>query len=241
MPEREPPHNKLRKKIAGSIRDLLVQNAQFAQDAKEAFERDDFDPDEVSVVLQLGEGISQTVRTVFETGRTRVLFSRDHNAADQQETLLLESATVSTQNNGTEIEENGPKTFSELLTLKLYQRLPDQPKFTRRELEIFTPNIKGAKSIFNSYQGSTFSREDTLKILQQVLTTPREHLRRTEEFNRRTLLASFPSVKSTVLDKWSSEIGHDWTNKPNIDFQTAMQVRGLSMLEKLNLPSKTSA
>lgn len=137
--------------------------------------------------------------------------------------------------------EEKPKNFGELLALKLDKMLPDEKEFfTRKELESFTSGILGSKETLNSHVGITFSRKNSIEILQSVLTT-RIRVKSTpkESYDRNLLLRTFRELKADSLNEWSSKIRHDWEETPEVIFTEAMQIRGLSMLGRLKLPPKT--
>lgn len=246
---KEQPGDGLKKKIGFSARDLLRNTSELARGVQQTIDEGDFDPLEVAAALHLIEGISRTIREGVESGKGDVIFSRDHISANQpplqeiQSELYSEQGTVLAKEKILNYQDK-PKPFGELLILRLDKALPDgKESFTRQELKVFTKGIGGARKILESEVRASFGREKAITLLQKVLTTPSKILDidRTGEFDRRQILKHFPLLRGSDLDEWSLAVGHDWSSSKTqkVNFEEAMQIRGLFMLRKLNLPPKT--
>lgn len=254
--EKEQLQHRLKEHIINSFHDLLARNSDLAKAVQDAVEIGDFDVAEISAALQLSEGISRTVREVIGGVEEHVIFSRDHISTDQplpQEiqpevhlgqqqvgpTPLIQQGIVLEGVQEILGQQEKPKTFGELLVQKLDRALPEKQEFTRQELCSFTENIRGTKGIFESHGGSEFNREESIKILQEVLSSPGGNLKQKRRYSRQAIFLSFPRMQPSIfLDEWSSTIEHDWSETPEVNFEEAMQIRGLLMMGKLNLPPK---
>lgn len=251
--EIEPQQDRLKDLMSSTYLEILSRNRELLEGVgeafKKAFETGDFDASVVSAALYLIEHLSGTLREGVDNGIENVIFSKDHSLKDQpliqvqdnQSIIRLEDQRVdlSSKPEDTFIE---PQTFGDLLFLRLDKALPDgQESFTREELERFAGDIRAAKEILESKPGVSFSREETRKILQQILTTPGPNSTHKNSFNKLSLMQTFSGLRANILNEFSSEIGHDWSKTPTVDFDTAMQIRGLGMLGKLKLPPKTNA
>lgn len=235
--EKQPQGN-LKEQIVNTVHELLVRNLQLAQGAKNAFETDDSDATEIVAALQLSEGISHTVRDILGSDNEHIIFSRDHNSIGSQEDMVASAGNVLPEDNKLEEERNEPKTFGELLTLKLDQALPDKEEFTRKELQGFTSGAYGSIKFFKSQENKTFSRNEAIAVLQKFLTLPDKRQEHAESFTKKMFRKPYMKIPAGTLDEWSAQIGRDWKETPQVNFQTRMEIIGLNRLKALNLPPK---
>lgn len=248
-------------KLKAAYLEILRRNRELSESVdetfKKAFETSEFDTPTVSASLYLIERLSRMLREDVDNGIENVIFSRDQISEnlpllkeiqpelhlvpqEVESTPLIEQGVLEGAQQILEHQEK-PKTFGELLVLRLNKALPDEKKFfTNEEIESFAPGLRGVKKVINLKEGTSFDREGTIAILKQILTTSGKELKHTGSFDRKAILKSFPAVRTNTLKEWSSEIGHGWSTTPEVSFDEAMQIRGLSMLQRLNLPAKTS-
>lgn len=252
--ETESRQDRLRGSLSSTYLEIISRSGELLErvdDAfKEAFETGHFDASVVSATLYLIGDLSKTLREAVDNGIENVIFPNDYSLKDrppiqvqdgQPKGLLPKPEEIFTEEQGIEKHQDKPKTFDELLASKLGEVLPDgKESFTLQELGVFTGKLQGAREILESQERASFGREETITLLQTVLTTPDKRLDRTGEFDRKKILRHFPLlIRAPDLDKWSLVVGHDWSKTREVDFETAMQIRGLGMLSRLSLPPKT--
>jgi len=176
------------------------------------------DPEELSATLLTVEGLNSTARRIVDEKGKRIL------------ERLRELA-------GTQPEK--PKTFAELLKLVAEKVLPsDQDVFPKTALQkLLGDRRKTSKAIAGEglpKNQQDFNRKEAIGIVLRFLTTPNVRLLERESYTHAQIrCAFFQAISIGQLEKWSAEIGHDWTQNPTIDRQTAMQIRGLVQLDKV--------
>lgn len=226
--------------VRKSVRELLERSRDLTAGALGALE-DNGNPDipVITAALQLSEGLNATVRGVMGGGNTEhVIFSQNQYPQNEQVATLKYTST--TRHDLPTARENGnkPKTFGELLKVKIGEFLLDQQEFTKQEIYQFVKNVRGVRNILTKESRHKFNKEEVTLILAKILTTPfrvtEEKLKTKRSYSQRDLAITFGSHFTLEnLARWSKEIGHDWIDKPEVDSDTAMQIRGLGMLEKL--------
>lgn len=241
MPKEREPDN-LQEEVRKSVGEILERNLKLARGVHEAFIEGKLSTPEVSAALKLIEGMSQTVRGLAEdgSGKEQVIFSKKqapHSPPRVSEVMRPASEHT---------EGDGPKTFGELLTLEIKKALGDKQKFSNKDLLTFVVRRDGAKRILNLQDRKSFNQQDAIEILQRIFTTTSKLKLPTTEgelvFTRRMLSTKFgfASLDRDDLDRWSFLVGHNWTEKPKVDFPTAMQIRGLAILKRLSNTSPKS-
>ena len=239
MVERES--SSLAQNIMTTCVGAMKGNIKLSDDIRNALEGGDFDPAQVSAALQLIEGMSRAVREVIDNkpGKEQAIFAALPPLDGQVvEEVDLPAVSLSAPK---ENSEEKPKTFGELLTLKLDKALPDgQEQFTREDLRVILGGIKDSNSILKKQKESMFNRETTVRILTEILTTPRSPLKNDRRFSRMELMLDF-TVRASEIDRWSDDVGHVWSKEKTVDSATAVWIRGLGKLKKLNIPPKKTS
>ncbi|MDP3998274.1 MAG: hypothetical protein Q8P89_01500 [bacterium] len=160
----------------------------------------------------------------------------DGDGAKSGETVIGAAAVALTETKakaeGTEPERVGrPTTFGELLQLRINQALPRKKQFIWEDLSKYAirGGIKSVKEqgLLNKKK---FSRQEAAVIVWRLLTSPTATLATRESYAKKQAINSFRLHKDQ-LDKWCNEIGYVWGKNDEVDFETAMQVRGLGYLE----------
>lgn len=227
--------------VRESVRELLERSRDLTAGALGALGDDDNPQDipTITAALVLSEGLNRTVREALGGSGEHVIFSADQQHPQDGQITTPEPILGTRPDLSTAREnEDKPKTFGELLRVRIREFLPDQQEFTKQDIFQLVKNIRGAKKILAKESRRKFNKGEVTLILARVLTTPsrvaEEKLKTKQFYNQRDLAITFGSHFTLEnLARWSKEIGHDWIDKQEVDSDTAMQIRGLGMLEKL--------
>jgi len=215
-----------RVEIARAVRDLLKQTCRIAEAGLRDIDdgQRQVDPDELTDAFL---SIEQIGHAGFEILKDRgsLIFPGDRVTP---ETARQEAGVVT--------KEEKPKTFAELLRIRIDEALPEgKDDFRRDELREFLQNNRGTSRAIVAAGFSKsryrFSRDQATQIIWRYLTTSRRRFVVRESYDRNQVRTTFFLGNVKLLNELSAIVGHDWSRQQTVDYQTAMQLRGLALLE----------
>lgn len=222
-----------------SVDSTLAQISKLSQDLArtvEAGKVGQFRPEVVATLAWI-RGLAE-VGEKFIGQYGGVIYTGD--GAKSGETVIGTAAVVTPAGTKTEAEganperDGRPTTFGELLQLRIDQALPRKKQFMWEDLSKYA--IRGGiksvkeKGLLNKKK---FSRQEAAVIVWRLLTSPTAVLAKREgDYTKKQAISSFRLHKDQ-LDGWCKEIGYVWEKNDAVDFETAMQIRGLGYLEDI--------
>lgn len=232
MEQRERrPQDELRGVMSGAVRQVTEQSSELMQSALQAL-KDGQQVDVASLIaaFDLNANLSQALKQFLES-RGQVVFPEGQSIrppaidgeVDKDEPSLPE----------------GLKTFGDLLRAKIDGKLlpKDNDSFAKSEIFEVAKDTSGVRRAalaegISAHQRK-LTREQVIKVLYRFFTTPPGHFRKKQEsYSLQEFKKSFVRAGS-LINELSQEINYDWTQNPTIDYQTAMELRGLVNLEKV--------
>lgn len=217
----------LEQDVQNSARELLRRSLTLTQGALQALEQGD-NKAPVSAALQLAEGLNHTVRLVVDGNGQHVIFSKE----DVPVSVSRNGARTQGLKEYREGQESNP--FGELLVLEIKKALGDKQTFSKEDLKKIVGRTHGAKGIINSEDRTNFDQQQAISLLQTILAKPNKKTEERLVFTKSGLLTKFFYIplRKDDLEHWSTTARHDWEKNPQVDFTTAMQIRGLAILKK---------
>lgn len=240
----------LRDTMVESVRQLLERNSELSQQILNSIKNGNTEgvPSEVIAALQFTEVLSRTSRTILED-QGSVIFvrkSEEEELPQKREVALpvvnevdkKEPGIPAAERDGWEEAGARPRTFKELLKIKIDQFLPqDRSLMTEAELVGLLDNYQDVKKAITSLgipkETREFLRGEAIEISQVCLTRQPDRTKPQVEYDRTRILQSLGGVHASDLDQWAEEIGFNWLKEPIIGAESFIQIRGLSQLRKL--------
>lgn len=228
----------LRGVMPGVVRTISEQSSELMQRVVQALkDGEQIDVTSLTAAFDLNANLSRTLKEFLEN-QGKVVFPEGQpikpSAIDGEGDKIVDSLI-------TELSSlhEGPRTFGELLREKIDSQLlpPDKDSFKKSELFEAAKN-KGAVRKAAAAEGfkaqkNIFTREETMQILYRFFITPAGNFKNIKEsYSLQEIRKSFPMTEASI-NALSQEINYDCAQNPTIDYQTAMELRGLVNLEKI--------
>ena len=220
--------------MSGAVITVSEQSSELMQKVVQALQNSG-QPDIASLTaaFDLNASLSQTLKEFLEN-QGQVVFPEKQSI---QPTAINNDVDEGNRDEPSAAED--PKTFGELLRAKIDNDLlpEDRDSFAKSEIFEVAKN-KGAvrkAAIVEGFkaQKTKFTKEETIQILYRAFTTPPGQLKKRREFyNLKEIKNSFERT-GNMINRFSGEINYDWTQNPTINYQTAMELRGLVRLEQV--------
>ncbi|MBI2031072.1 MAG: hypothetical protein HYT08_00480 [Candidatus Levybacteria bacterium] len=218
---------------AQNIKLLLEQSKNLIGEISETIDANPSDQiPEITAALQFTEDTSRLARTMIEA-HGGVIFSRD----EINHQPISDPSPTTPRGEGTKPVSDRPKTFAELLKLRIDTKLLPfgHASFTLQELEDISGSKQGVKKAKKKSgfkkEKRFFSREETIELLQALFSTPVQKGPRKEQYSKLNVIQNI--TRAPKLNELSAEIEFYWKKDTQIDHDTAMQIRGLVQLDKL--------
>lgn len=224
----------LREIMSGAVRTVSEQSSELMNRTVQAL--DDGGQVDVSSLIaafDLNANLSLAVRQFLEN-RGQIIFPGEQ---------AIKSPAIDNNENrdlGESVSPEGPKTFGELLRAKIdYELLPaDKDSFFKSKIYEIAKDTSGVKkaALAEGIPATKrkITREETINILYRFFTTPPGTFKKKRElYSLQEIKVSFFPKNLDLPKQLSGEIGYDWTQNPTVDHQTAMELRGLLVLQKV--------
>lgn len=227
--ERRP--NGIRVTITESLIKLSEQSSMVQETMTQALKNGSVDLPAVIAALELSGKLSATMQSFLEN-QGGIIF---------QEGQSIQPTAIDGKEDKDESSlPEGPKTFGGLLRAKIDNELlpANNGSFTKSEIFEAAKNKKAVRKAASAEgfdpRKTRFTRQEAINILYRVFTTPSGAFKKKQEsFSVQEIRVSFFPTNSGLLSQLIDKIGYDWTQNPTIDYQTAMELRGLAQLEKV--------
>lgn len=192
------------------------------------------DPNELIAALLLMEKLSVTSRELIEA-KGETIFS--NNGAKPIDSVFEKPQEIPNEENKEPTEKDGPKSFSELLDVRIDEFLPDSDFIKKSQIKAILKNNSTVKRIsqdlgFPPKKGK-FTREEATLITREFLRKPSGIMRKQDKYTYQEIKSSLFIGRGAKLNEFSDEIGFHWIENPTIDFATMKDIRGLVALDKL--------
>lgn len=217
--------------IRESLKKLSEQSLAVNETVTQALSNGSVDVPGVIAALELTSQISTTMQSFLEH-QGQVIFSADQH-------LQPSTTDAEDENNPDPIEPEGPQTFGELLRSRIENDLlpKDKDFFRKSEIYKIAMNASGVRKAALAEdippKKSKLTREQVIIILYRLFTTPAGSFKnRQESYSLQEFKKSFPQT-GDLVNRFSQEINYDWQKNPKIDYETAMEIRGLIELDKV--------
>lgn len=217
--------------IKESLSRLSEQSTTVQGTVTQALKNGSVDLPSVIAALELSGKLSATMQSFLEN-QGQVVFS-------DRESLRPPTDENDGEDKHEPILPEGPKTFGELLRFRIDDQLLPVGKdsFLKSDLFEIAKNKNAVKKAAVAEKFSVkkrlFTREEAIQILYCFFITPSSNFKNIQqsyslqEFKKSHLQAG------SVISELSQEINHDWLQNPTIDFQTAMELKGLINLKRV--------
>lgn len=223
----------LREIMSGAVRQVTGQSSELLQRAVQALEDGkQVDVPSLIAVFDLTANLSQALKEFIER-RGQVVFPEGQST---------QPPTIDVRGNEGKNElslPEGPKTFGELLKAKIDNKLlpADNGSFAKSEIFEAAKDTSGVRRAALAEgipaMKSKLTRDQAIKVLYRFFTTPRGNFRKKQEsYSLQEFKKSFVQTGS-LISELSQEINYDWTQNPTVDYQTAMDLRGLVNLKRV--------
>lgn len=242
---REQRPSEIREVMSDAVRTVSEQSSKLMHRAVQALDDDgQVDVPSLIAAFDLNANLSQAVKQFLES-RGQVVFQDGQSVQPPSDKNLDQSITALSEIHDNEGKDEpnlpqGPKTFGELLRAKIERELLPTDKATFWKSEIFEAAKnrnsvkKAAKEEGFSVQKRRFTKEEAVQILYRVFITPSGKFKKKQKsLSLQEINSSFFPSHRDLLDQLSYEINYDWSQNPTVDYQTAMDLRGLAQLEKV--------
>ncbi len=228
---REQKPDGIRTTIAESLSRISEQSTKVQETITQALKNGSVDLPAVIAALELNGQFSATMQSFLEH-QGQVVFSKEQSV----------QPTVTDNSEKSRYEPSlpeGPKTFGELLRAKIDNELlpADKDSFTKSDIFEAARDTSGIRRAslaegISAYK-SKLTREQVIKIIYRFFTTPQAHFKkRQDSYSLQEFKKSFVKA-GNLISELSQEINYDWSQNPTVDYQTAMELRGLVNLEKV--------
>lgn len=217
---KENAPGKLREAMVGALRGLAEKNAQLAGLVRDELSDNGLPslPEVIAALGMISELASAGKTILAESG---VIF--DGKSLPESEMKLEERISP-------------PKTFGELLRLRIDESLPAEvEQFKKKDLLGFSGSVsrtRGAIKDLGLSGQKLFSREQVIEVVEKTLTSSGKVEVGQKDYNYSRLGNAF-RVSREQLDEWSRIVGHNWRLQTRVDKETALAIRGLAVLDKL--------
>ena len=228
--ERNP--NQIKATIKESLGKLSEQSFSVQEAITQALRDGSVDLQALIAALELSGQLNLTMES-FLKNQGEVVFAEGQFT---QPTAVVDSEEDKTEPSLAEC----PKTFGELLRAKIDSELLPTGRDVFPKSEIFEAarnrelTRKAAVAEGFKPHKHNFTREETIQIIYRVFTTPSGAFKKRQEFfSLQDIKASFFPTHRDLLNQLNSAINYDWSQNPTVDYQTAMEIRGLVQLQRI--------
>lgn len=227
--------------VAESTNLLLEQNNKLGLSVIAALSSQEIgNMDEVLAALDLMERIASVSRSLLETRGDAIYKNggRSQPSESGEVDSVVPAGFEPKEQPG--ITENvGPKTFGELLDSKIDNYFGDcefVPKKVVQGLIGVVPTRRVAGELGIKPKNYKLKLEEAKIIVRKAVTKPQANFKFGGGFlDRQRMILSFFVGKggSSLLDNYSEVIGYDWVKNPTVEYDTAMEIRGVRVLDNL--------
>lgn len=227
-------------RIGQSIMEITEEGVILYAMVRDAIRRGGPFDDQMAAALGFVEQFSGATRRLLEASGSAISFS--NNGSQENPVASLQYP----QDPAEDPPDLKPRTFGQLLRQQVEALFPeDRTAWSLAQIKgtikVKRVSIKNFINAGIDKKGSdNFSRGEAILVTIANLTTPGGRLVPQEQYTSGDVIRSF-LISSPQLNRWSQQVGYDWKAHPAVDFDTAMQLRGLHVLETriLGLPKET--
>lgn len=224
----------LREIMSGAVRTVSEQSSELMQTVVQVLkDGEQVDVASLTAAFDLNANLNRTLKEFLEN-QGRVVFPEGQSV----QPAAIDDRKDEERNKPSLPE--GPKTFGELLKAKIDNELlpANNGSFTKSEIFEAAKNKKAVKKAASAEGFASrkvrFTRQEAINILYRVFITPAGAFKKKREFfSLQEIRTSFFPTNRDLLNQLSGEVNYDWLQNPTIDYQTAMELRGLGHLEKI--------
>ena len=219
----------LRSVMDGAKKEIITKVSILAKTTENALTEGTSSPIEIAAALHMISKLSEAGSNIYSQEQSATTSSNPSKA----------KTVFKAETHKNKEKENGPKTFEELLQLKIKGLLkPDEDTITKeRLLEILKgkrKNIYSKDSVDDLFLNKkSIAKEQAIGVIETILTESSKHLFLPEETFTRTKLMRTFGIHANQLNDWAMESGYDWNANPAVDRRTAIVIHGLLAFDRL--------